>query len=275
MRAKYSIGFVGGGNMAASLIGGLIHDGFEPERISVLDVDPARLDHLGGRFGIRTTTDSAALLEASDVLVLAVKPQVVETACAGLREALGERRPLVVSIAAGVRIDALRGWLGPGVPVIRCMPNTPALVRAGATALYAGSDVTAADRDVAESLLRAVGLTLWVHDESDLDAVTAISGSGPAYFFLLMELMEDAAVSMGLERQTARLLVQQTALGAGRIAIEVNEAPARLREQVTSPGGTTERALAVFEEGGLRELVARALAAARERSAALSQQWGD
>jgi pyrroline-5-carboxylate reductase len=210
----------------------------------------------------------------SDVLVLAVKPQVMRQVAEQLAAVVRERQPLLISIAAGIAEADLDRWVGGGAAIVRCMPNTPALVQTGATALHGNQQTTEEQRSQAEAILRAVGLTVWVEQECLLDAVTALSGSGPAYFFLLMEAMEDAAVELGLDRPTARLLAQQTALGAGRIAIESEEAPAVLRRRVTSPGGTTERAIGEFERGGLPQLVRTAMTAAARRAAELSVQLG-
>ncbi len=201
--------------------------------------------------------------------MLAVKPQVMGDACAALREIIEQRQPLIISIAAGVTVANLREWLGEA-PVVRCMPNTPSLVQAGATGLYAAPDVSAEQKEMAGQILGAVGLTFWFESESELDAVTAVSGSGPAYFFLLMEALIDAAKAQGLSAATARQLVLQTAWGASQLAIASEDGPDVLRQRVTSPGGTTAAALQVFEEAGLREQVQAAVAAARERSEQLS-----
>lgn len=268
-----TIAFIGAGNMAGSLINGLITDGYDPTRIVASDTNPAALDAIARRTGIRTTADNA-VAACADTVVLAVKPQMLKGVAQGIAEVVQQRRPLVISIAAGIREAALEGWLGRGVALVRTMPNTPAMIGAGATVLHAGAGVTDEQRDRAESILRAVGLTRWVEDEGLLDAVTALSGSGPAYFFLVMEAMEAAAVQLGIPHETARLLTLQTALGAARMAIESDEEPATLRRRVTSPGGTTERAVAVLEDGGLRELFGRALTAARDRSVELSELLG-
>ena len=183
-----------------------------------------------------------------------------------------QRKSLVVSIAAGINQNSLSRWLGADTAIVRCMPNTPALVLTGATALHANDTVTAEQSDLAENILRSVGIALWVEDEAELDAVTAVSGSGPAYYFLLMEAMEKAALELGLSQETARLLVQQTALGAAKIALESSESPEQLRKRVTSPGGTTQQALETFEQGGFTELVSKALHAARDRSIEMSKQ---
>ncbi len=266
-----SIAFIGAGNMAAALIGGLIADGTPPERLIAADPDTERLRQLAASAGIRTLEDNAEAVRAADVVVLAVKPQVLQQVAGGLAEAIQAHRPLVISIAAGVRSDTLQRWLGGGVALVRSMPNTPAMLQAGATALYATPEVDAAQREQAETVLRAVGLVRWVEDESLMDAVTALSGSGPAYFFLFMEALEQAGERLGLPADTARLLTLQTALGAARMAIESGEDPAELRRRVTSPGGTTERAIASFEADDLAGVVQRALSAARDRSVELSQ----
>jgi len=194
--------------------------------------------------------------------------------CADLRDAVQHARPLVVSVAAGVRESFLQDWLGGGLALVRAMPNTPAMIQAGASVLHAGAGVSDEQRNLAESILRAVGLTRWVNDEGQMDAVTALSGSGPAYFFLIMEAMEEAVIELGLDPESARLLTIQTALGAARMAMESPESPASLRTRVTSPGGTTEAALKAFEGGGLKPLFQQALSAARERSEELSAMIG-
>ena len=269
------ITFIGGGNMAGALITGLIADGYPARQLTVSEPDAEKRQRLANLLGIETASDNAAAVAAADVVVLAVKPQVLKEVATVLGQVLNGRHPLVISIAAGVREPDLERWLGGPVALVRAMPNTPAMIQSGATVLHANEQVSAAQRELAESILRAVGLVLWVEDEAAMDAVTALSGSGPAYFFLLMEALEESGVSMGLPPETARLLTLQTALGAARMAMESNDPPAILRQRVTSPGGTTEQALGVLENGGLRDLIGRALDAARQRSIALSQQWGD
>lgn len=264
------IAFIGGGNMATSLIAGLVADGYPPANLIVSEPEASRLGALVERFAISPSPDNRAAAAAAEILVLCVKPQIARGVCEEIAAAVRERRPLVISIMAGIGLGLLGRWLGEGLALVRAMPNTPAMLQAGATGLYANAAAAPAQRNQAESILRAVGLTRWVEDEGDLDTVTALSGSGPAYFFLLMELMEQAAIELGLEAETARLLTIQTALGAARMAVESSEAPERLRERVTSPGGTTERALATLEAGGLRGLVGEALRSARDRSVELS-----
>lgn len=271
---QQNIGFIGGGNMAWSLIGGLLADGYDPARIRVSDVDDARLEALSGRLGVSVMRDNARVVAESEIVVLAVKPQILSAVAEGIAAAVRDSRPLIVSIAAGVRVGNLASWLGGDAAIVRCMPNTPAQVRSGATALYANERASREQRNMAERILRSVGLTVWVDEERLLDAVTALSGSGPAYFFLFMEALERAAVSFGLEPQVARLLTQQTALGAAKIAMESTESPEELRRRVTSPGGTTEQAIRVFEEGHFADLVLEAMRAAERRSAELSAQFG-
>lgn len=269
------IAFIGAGNMARSLIGGLVADGWPEDALWAVDPNPGQREVLAAQWpGLHLGEDGAEAIAHADVVVLAVKPQVLGEVCRALAGAVQARRPLIVSIAAGVRSADIERWLGGQLAVVRCMPNTPALVGCGATGLAANERVSPTQRAVAESILRAVGLTVWLDDESALDAVTALSGSGPAYLFLVMEALEDAGVQLGLPRETARLLALQTAFGAAKLALESDEDAATLRARVTSRGGTTERALQVLETGGLRELMAQALTAARDRSRELADQLG-
>ena len=268
------ISFIGGGNMARSLVGGLIADGVPAACLRVAEPDAARREALQREYGIEAGADNRAAAAAAEVAVLAVKPQVTPAVAREIAPALAGRDALAISIAAGIRSSDLERWLGPGAAVIRAMPNTPALLGCGATALYAGAAVTARQRELAESILRAVGSVSWVEEEAQMDAVTALSGSGPAYFFLLIEAMADAAVELGLPQEPARLLALETALGAARMALESAEPIDALRRRVTSPGGTTEAALETFEAGGLRELVAAALRRAEARSRELADRFG-
>lgn len=267
---SYRIGFIGGGNMARSLVGGLIAGGIDATRISVAEPDASKRDELSTRFGIATSQDNGTVASDVEVLVLAVKPQVMRQVVTGLAATVHEPAPLLISIAAGVRAASMLRWLGQPLALVRAMPNTPALVRSGATALYASPEVSEEQRSRAESIMRAVGQTLWIDDEGLMDAVTALSGSGPAYFFLFMEALEQAAMELGLPPEAARLLTLETAQGAARMALSSDEGPALLRKRVTSPGGTTEAALGAFAEGGFETLVARAVRAACERSAELA-----
>lgn len=266
------IGFIGGGNMASSLISGLIASGHVPEQIWVSDVNPDTLAGLKQQLNVNTSASNDDIINAVDVVVLAVKPQALSAVAQSVAASIQQKKSLVVSIAAGVNQSSLSRWLGNDTAIVRCMPNTPALVLTGATALHANLQVSAEQRNLAESILRAVGIALWVENEAELDAVTAVSGSGPAYYFLLMEAMEKAALDLGLSVGTARLLVQQTALGAAKIALESAESPEQLRQRVTSPGGTTQKAVETFEQGGFTELVSKALHAARDHSVEMSKQ---
>jgi pyrroline-5-carboxylate reductase len=268
------IGFIGGGNMAAALIGGLLDGGYPRENIWVSDIDQDKLQHLSTQYGVKTSLDNQGIAQNVDVLVLAVKPQIAKSVLTNLGVGSLRSESIVISIVAGILESDIEKWLGGPVALIRAMPNTPALIRSGASALHANARVEDEQRDIAESILRAVGLVVWLESESQLDAVTAISGSGPAYFFLLMEAMEESALQLGLDQQTARLLIEQTAFGAAKIALEVEESPAELRKRVTSPGGTTQKALETFEKGGFRALVAEALSAAHGRSLELSRELG-
>jgi pyrroline-5-carboxylate reductase len=270
-----NITFIGGGNMATSLINGLIADGYDKQRITVSDPDTEKLAQLAARCGIHALSDNNSAVNEADVVVLAVKPQVLKSVALDLAVSIGQVKPLVISIVAGIKESSLRSWLGGDVALVRTMPNTPAMIQSGATGLHAGPGVSEAQRNLAESILRAVGLTRWVEEESLMDAVTAVSGSGPAYFFLVMEAIEASAREMGLDEETARLLTLQTALGASRMALESSDSPAVLRKKVTSPGGTTERALGILEEGEIRTLFNKALQGAKERSIELSDILGD
>lgn len=267
--------FIGGGNMTRSLIGGLVADGTDPKRIHVSEPNNDRRQALHQQFGVNVHESSGAALEDCQAVVLAVKPQVMASVTREISGHLGAVAPLFISIAAGIREVDLNRWLGGDRAVVRCMPNTPALVQSGATALYANQATSTTQRELAESILRAVGLVVWVEEETQLDAVTALSGSGPAYFFLVMEAMEAAAQTLGLPAHSARLLALQTAFGAAKMALESDESPGVLRERVTSPGGTTERALGVLRDGGLERLFLEALTAARDRAGELGVALGD
>jgi len=267
--------FIGGGNMARSLIGGLIGDGFTAANITVADPDSNSLNDLQQRFKINIATDNLTALNNADTVVLAVKPQLLHEVIEQLRPALQKQQPLLISIAAGVREASISQWLGFKLPIVRTMPNTAALVQSGATGLFANAAVSVAQRDQAESILRAVGLTLWVEEESQLDAVTALSGSGPAYFFRVMEIMQQSAENLGLNQEQARLLTLQTAFGAAKLALESSDDLTTLRQNVTSKGGTTAAALQHLQQGGLEELFDGALKAAHARSIELGQILGE
>lgn len=272
--ANTRISFIGGGNMARSIIGGLTSRGYAAGSLTASDPKPEALAALARDFGVRTADDNAAAVAEAEVVVLAVKPQVMKTVCLELAPHL-PAHCLVISIAAGIGCDSLRQWLGAQRHIVRAMPNTPALVQSGASGLYAAAGVTAAEKELAERLLGAVGTVAWVAEESLIDAVTAVSGSGPAYFFLLLEAMVDAGEQQGLDRATARGLAVQTALGAARLAQDSGELElAELRRRVTSPGGTTERAIAAFEQHQLRRTVAVAMQACADRARQMADELG-
>ena len=260
--------------MAASIIGGLASKGFSPKRIIASDPLEPSLERLKAIAPVRTTTNNEQAVADADVVILAVKPQSMKAVLESLGGALQKQRPLIISIAAGIEIRSMERWIGASLPIVRCMPNTPALVQVGATALFANAAVSAEQRQRADDILRAVGIALWVDTETQLDAVTAVSGSGPAYFFLVMEAMQAAGEQLGLSTEVARTLTLQTALGAAQMAISSDVDAAELRRRVTSPKGTTERAIAVFEEGGLHELFGRALQACNDRSRELARELG-
>jgi pyrroline-5-carboxylate reductase len=264
------IGFIGGGNMAASIIGGLVASGISASSIWASDPNQQSLDTLRAIAPVNTGSDNQALIAAVDVLILAVKPQIMKMVASDIASAVQSYQPLIITIAAGVTSASLNNWLGGNPAIVRCMPNTPALVRCGATGLFANTQVSVAQRQLAEQILEAVGLALWVDQESQLDAVTALSGSGPAYFFLVMEAMQAAGQKMGLSAELAAQLTLQTALGASKMAIDSDVDTAELRRRVTSPKGTTERAIAILEQGGLRNVFEDALEGARLRAEELA-----
>lgn len=268
------IAFVGAGNMAASLIGGLRAQGVAADAIRASDPGAEQRAKISAEHGIQTFADNGEALAGAEVVVLAVKPQVMQAVCRDLVPHLGHA-PLIVSIAAGISCDSLQNWLGPQPrAIVRCMPNTPALLRQGVSGLFANAQVSLAQRTQAEQLLSAVGVALWLDEEQLIDAVTAVSGSGPAYFFLLIEAITAAGEQLGLPRATAAQLTLQTALGAARMACESDVDAAELRRRVTSPNGTTEAAIKTFQAGGFEQLVQHALNAAALRSAELAEQLG-
>ena len=267
---KDTIAFIGGGNMARSLIGGLVARGVPAAGIRVAEPVAALREALHADFGVQVFEQAVAAADGAGTWVLAVKPQVLREVCAGLAPLAQVQRPLVVSIAAGITATQLERWLGGDLAVVRTMPNTPALLGAGVTGLSANARVDEPGRTRTEALLSAAGKTVWLDDEARMDAVTALSGSGPAYVFLLAEAMQAAGETEGLPPEAARTLALQTILGAARMLTEGDEPAAELRRRVTSPGGTTQAAIDTFEAGGFRELVARAIHAATERGRQLS-----
>jgi pyrroline-5-carboxylate reductase len=267
--------FIGGGHMGGALIRGLIARGLAAEKISVGEAVQPRRIQLADELGVHVTADNREAIAGADVVVLAVKPQDMAGTVQPLADSLQKRSPLILSIAAGIRVADIVAWSGGKMPVVRAMPNRPALNGAGATAMYAPPGLSDVHRVLAADVLGAVGTTVWVEQEDALDVVTALSGSGPAYFFLLAELMTDAAVDLGLERDSARELAIQTLFGSGRMARDSDGDLARLRAEVTSKGGTTEAAVRSFDGANLRGIVAAALTAATNRGREMAAAYGD
>ena len=266
------IGFLGGGNMASALIGGLIAKGTDARSISVIEMSPAARDKLGARHKVHISTAPDAAMQGADVLVLAVKPQDMKRALASISGFPKEK--LIVSVAAGISLKSLSRWLDGHRRIVRCMPNTPALIGAGITGLYAAPEVAKGDRQKAETILRAVGDVVWMPEERLLDPVTAVSASGPAYVFWFIEQLAASAVQLGIPRDAALQLAKQTVLGSAMLASQSAESPETLRRNVTSKGGTTEAALKVFDEEKLAERFSRAVAAASKRGEEMGDEFG-
>jgi len=267
-----TISFIGAGNMAGAIIGGMLERGYAPSQIWASSPDDVHLQKLRERYGISITTDNRYCVEQGSLVVLAVKPQIMKSVCEQIAPTVQNTRPVLISIAAGLTADTLDGWLGGHVPLVRVMPNTPSLVGKGASGLFANAEVTDEQKQRVEKIFASVGIVQWVDDESLLHAVTALSGSGPAYFFLMLEALEEAATNNGLDPQTARQLAIQTMAGAAEMAARSGEEPGQLKRNVMSPNGVTERAIEAFEEGGLRALVSNASKAAYSRSEEMARE---
>ncbi|KRW83839.1 pyrroline-5-carboxylate reductase [Marinobacter sp. P4B1] len=275
MSNSSTISFIGAGNMASAIIGGMLDNGYQAGNIWVSAPDDSHLQALRDRFGVSVTTDNRYCAQQADMVVLAVKPQVMAEVCRDIAPVVQNTRPLMVSIAAGLGSDTLDSWLGGGLPLVRVMPNTPSLVGKGAAGLFANAAVTAEQKTMVQSVFESIGSALWVDDEEQLHGVTALSGSGPAYFFLMLEALEAAATEAGIAPKTARELAIQTMAGAAEMAARSEHDPAQLKRNVMSPGGTTERAINTFEDGGMRDLVQKAYNAAFERSQEMSKELAD
>lgn len=267
-----NITFIGAGNMASAIIGGLIDSGIATSNITATSPTEDMLRPVSERFGINTQTDNNAAIRNADVVVLAVKPQIMRDVCQAMQDTTREQQPLIISIAAGLNADTIDEWLGGGNAVVRCMPNTPSLVGYGASGLFANPVVTSEQRDMATQLMEAVGIVEWVEDEALIDAVIAVSGSAPAYFFLMFEAMEEAAVKLGLPAASARRLAIQTALGAATMAQRSEYDPATLKQNVMSPGGTTERAIQHMEDAELRKTIADAMQVCAKRAQEMAKE---
>ncbi|GKT12599.1 MAG: pyrroline-5-carboxylate reductase [Thiomicrorhabdus sp.] len=269
-----SICFIGAGNMAKSLIGGLIASGYDKANIIATDPSAEQRDALTQSLGIKCYESNQQAIEKSDIVVLAVKPQILQSACEDIQASIQSKKCLLISVAAGIRSKDINRWLGGNNAIVRTMPNTPSLIQTGAAGLFANEQVSEEQKSQAEHVLRAAGLTIWVDEEKKLDAVTALSGSGPAYYFLFMEAMENAAQKLGLDAKTAHLLTMQTALGAAKMVMESPQDCATLRKNVTSPNGTTHAAIQSFEDAGLRQIVEDAMTAAQTRAVELADDLG-
>jgi len=264
------ITFVGAGNMAGAIISGLLKNGVDAKSITAAEPSVERLESLSKQYGIRHEVDNVSAIKHADVVVLSVKPQILQSVCEGIRDAL-PKGVLVISIAAGVEMSSIEEWLGDDVALVRCMPNTPAQVLSGASGLYANALVEWAQKEVAYALFSAIGVCQWVDSEELLHAVTALSGSGPAYIFLVIDAMEKAAKKQGIDEKSARLLAAQTVMGAAQMVLSGDVPPEQLKRNVMSPGGTTERAIQVLEARGLPELFDEAMTAANQRSVELAE----
>jgi pyrroline-5-carboxylate reductase len=269
------ISFIGCGNMGCSLIGGLIADGHNPAVIAGGEPDSEKAASIAWEYNIRVSNDNLQAIQDAEVIILSVKPQNLLEVIRDILPALSKTRPLLISIAAGIQTSSILHITGDDFPVVRAMPNTPALIQTGASALYASPGVSEDQRGLAEEIMRSVGLALWLDNESLLDSVTALSGSGPAYFFLVMECMQNAAIKLGLSQEHVRLLTLETAFGAAKMALESKTDVRELRRQVTSPGGTTQAALNVLiDEGQIESLFLKAMQEARKRSEELALEFG-
>lgn len=269
-----TLAFIGAGNMARAIIGGLVSNGFPAEKIRASSPTVSRLADLASQ-GLFVTADNNEAMQSADIVVLAVKPQMFKAVLQPLATAAAENKPLFISVAAGITSNSINQWLGGNQAIVRCMPNTPALVKMGANGLYANAQVSQAQRDQAENVLSATGLTLWVEQEDQLHAVTAVSGSGPAYYFLFMEAMITAAQKQGLTKEVATQLTLQTARGAAEMALLSDVDPAELRRRVCSPNGTTEQAILSFQANHLDTLVDNAMQACATRSTEMANELGD
>jgi pyrroline-5-carboxylate reductase len=270
-----TIGFIGAGNMAYALISGLIESGYSKNNIKASDPNKDLLSLRHDEFKLEIFTDNSKLTTACDVIVLAVKPQVLPSVCKAIKDNIGHK-PLVISIAAGVRVNDINRWLGGKSSIVRVMPNTPALLGKGAAGIFANDSVSDAQKDLSKEILDSVGDCFWVDDEKLLDAVTALSGSGPAYFFLFIESMTKAGVALGLDEETAQKLSIQTALGASVMASNSKDiSPRQLRSNVTSPNGTTQAAINSFHDQNFAMIVSHAMRAAFERSREMGNELGN
>jgi pyrroline-5-carboxylate reductase len=266
------ITFIGAGNMASAMAGGLINRGYSEHLITMVDVNESTLLDVRQKYGVNTSQNAEKALTNQDIVILAVKPQVMKLVLSDLKDKLISENPIIISIAAGITCTQMQNWTSEAAKIIRVMPNTPALIEQGAMGLYANENVSDDEKAQCLKLLQSIGLGIWFKEESQIDAVTALSGSGPAYFFLLMEQMIKAGVALGLSEAEAKQLTLQTAIGASQLAITSEDSPAVLRTKVTSPNGTTEAAIKTMLKEGVAEGIGAGIKAAEERSISLSKE---
>ena len=264
--------FIGGGNMASCLIGGMLANGFSKRDILVGEPGESARQRIESTHGVNSTDDNLSAASAAEIIVLAVKPQILGAVAMSLAPALSHQ-PTIISIAAGIPVSALQNWLGEGLKIVRAMPNTPAMVQTGATGLFASQSLAPEEKNIVEKMFGAVGYTCWVENEALIDAVTAVSGSGPAYFFLVYEAMQQVGQELGLDSKTATQLTLHTALGAARLALDADTSPSELRQQVTSLGGTTQAAIESFQDQGLEEIFRTAMTSAVDRAKQMSTDF--
>lgn len=273
MQLQSTLAFIGAGNIAASLIGGLIESGYDPKKIIVSNPSTEKLVALKTKFAINITNNNLEAAEQAEVIVLTVKPDKVSDVCKSLRAVISKKQ-LLISVATGIRTQQIQQWLECNMPIIRCMPNTPSLIGAGACGLFANSIATETQQQFAESMMRSVGVTVWVDSEEKIDVITALSASGPAYFLLIFEYLIKIGTQLGLDEDQATLLTLQTALGAARLALESKNSIAELRRKVASPGGTTEQAFKVLQNGQLEMILLDAVTAAKNRAKEITDLFG-
>lgn len=266
-----TITFIGGGNMARNIVIGLINSGYDPRRIWVTNRGAKKLVFFRDKLGVHTTQDNCEGAQQADIIVIAVEPCVVKIVCEEIKNIVAEKSPLIISIVNGVNDSHMRGWLGENTAIVRVMPNTPSSVGAGVSGLFADQNVTAEQKGLAEHIMRAVGIVIWLNNEDLINAVAALSGCGPAYLFLVMEVLQAAGEQLGLSEKNARLLTLQTVQGAARMALESEHDVTELRRFITVPGGSTEQAIKVFEAGGIRELFSDALKAAHNHTVKMAE----
>lgn len=265
------ITFIGGGNMSRNIVTGLINSKYDPKQVWIANRGEKKLAFFREKLGVHTTQDNREAAQQADIIVIAVEPSVVKSVCEEIRDIVKEKSPLIISVASGVNDSHMREWLGNETAIVRVMPNTPSSVAMGASGLYANKNVTIEQKKLAEHIMRAIGIIVWVEDESLINAIAALSGSGPAYVFLVMESLQTAGEKLGLSKEDARLLTLQTVLGAARMAFESEHDVTELRRFITVPGGSTEQAVKVFEDRGIRDLFKDALKAAHNHTVKVAE----